>query len=490
VSDDVIIVGAGPAGLTLACELRLAGVSTVVLERLPGLKTQSWGTAINSATVELLDQRGLMEPLSEDGFSWPLAYFSNLKLDPMRQTEQHSFSFIVSQANLERRLEQRARDLGAELRYGHEVTALRQDTDGVSVTVRTDAGTSTVEGRFLVGCDGGGSTVRELAGIDFPGTDAPFHGLVGDLEFKPDTELLQHVGAHQCATGLFLLAQVGENVLRIATGEFDRDSPGPQPAALEELQASAERLMGLNLGDVVPRWLARWDNRARQAARYRQGAVFLAGEAAHVHFPLGGLSLNGAVEDAANLAWKLAAELAGWAPAGLLDTYEAERQPVADRAISVASAQVALMYPLERVAPLRALFTELIQVDAVNEVLVRMVAGLDVRYALSGADAHPLIGRRLPPFELASADGPATPAEALRTGRGVLLELGGDAPDVSGWSGRLSVVRAEPVNTVDADLVLLRPDGRVAWARRRGGTGTDGLHQALSAWFGAPDPAA
>jgi 2-polyprenyl-6-methoxyphenol hydroxylase-like FAD-dependent oxidoreductase len=485
-TEAVAIAGAGPVGLMLACELRLHGVETVVLERLPEPRAQSWGSALNSATVEVLDQREVMEAIRTDGFEWPMAYFAGFSLDPGKLTERHNSTFIVSQANVERRLEEHAVKIGADVRRGHEITGVDQDDTGVAVSVRTATGDYRMPCRYLVGCDGSASAVRQAAGIKFPGVDAPFHGLVGDLAVEPDDDLFQRVGAHQHDRGPFLLAQVGERALRIALGEFGAEPPPAEPA-LAELRALAERVSGRPLSSGHPLWLARWYNVTRQAERYRAGSVFLAGDAAHVHFPLSGLALNAGIEDAVNLGWKLAADLHGWAPAGLLDSYHAERHPVGAAACLATQAQVALMHPMDTVAPLREIFRELLELPEVNEHLVRLTGGLKVRYTPAGP-AHPLTGCRLVNAPLTTADGETTVARTLYAGRGVLLDLSAGAlpvPDVASWTDRIDVVIAAPVEEIPARQVLLRPDGRVAWAAPPG----TGLPEALAAWFGTSEDA-
>lgn len=488
-SPAVAVAGAGPVGLMLACELSVAGVEVVVLERSPEPRRDALGMAINATVVELLHQRGLMDGLRPHGLSWPAAHFAHIPLDPARLTGRRENNFIVPQARLERRLEERAAELGIEVRRGTEVVGLSQDGTGVTVRVRTSGGAEDepVRAAYLIGCDGADSTVRSLAGIGFPGEDLPFHGITGDL---PATDALSAwFGAHQLDRGMFTVAPSAPGVLRVSTGEFGVEpADAAAPAGVAELRDAARRLTGRDLDLPEPHWLARWGHRTRQAERYRDGRVLLAGDAAHVIFPLGGQALSTGVEDAVNLAWKLAAALRGDAPAGLLDTYEAERHPVAARARRTTLAQSALMHPMDRIAPLRELFAELVELPQVNEFLVDMAAARDVRYAF-GPD-HPLVGGRLPDVPLTTASGGIGLAGTLHAARGVLLVLGdGAAPaeEAAGWAGRVDVVRAAPSAEIDATALLLRPDGRVAWAAGDGGAA--GLRDALAAWFGDPVPA-
>jgi 2-polyprenyl-6-methoxyphenol hydroxylase-like FAD-dependent oxidoreductase len=498
--ETVVIVGAGPTGLMLACELALAGARPVVLERLPEHSGQAPGMAINSTVVELLDQRGLMDPLRDESLEWPQAHFAHLFLEPTELAEPHEYTHVLPQAHLERWLEERAGALGARVLRGHEVVGLAQDGDGVTVRVRTGGTERDLRCAYVVGCDGARSAVRQLAGIDFPGTDEPFYGIVGDLATELTDEVIGHIGAHQCPGGVYTVSPFGPGGVRIATGEFDAAPPDPDaPVTVDELRESVRRLTGADPVPGTPIWLARWDNATRQADRYREGRVFVAGDAAHVHFPLGGQAMSTGIEDAVNLGWKLAAAVGGWAAPDLLDTYHAERYPVGERACLTTRAQVALMHPMARVAPLRDVFSELLRFPDVNDYLVRMAGGLDVRYRMAGQPhgdgAHPLLGRRLPAVPLNTADGPSSTAQVLRTGRGVLLDFTGrNGLDerADGWADRVDVVRAEPEPRIGACALLLRPDGRVAWVAgdRVERPEQASLGNALRAWFGAPARAA
>jgi 2-polyprenyl-6-methoxyphenol hydroxylase-like FAD-dependent oxidoreductase len=493
----VIIVGAGPVGLLLACELRLHNVETIVLESRLEPSTRSYGMALNSATVELLDQREVMESIRTVGFEWPFAHFSSLSLDPTTLPERHSFNLVVNQSQLEHRLERHALKLGADVRRGHEFLGLEQDEEGVAVSVTAPAGAYTTQCRYLVGCDGSASTVREAAGIDFPGVKSPFHGIVGDLEVEPGADLDQYLRLQYYERGTFALVPVADGVLRITLGEFDAEPPGhDEDPTRAELKTLLRRVTGLELSVGRPRWLARWYDVTRQAQQYRLGAVFLAGDAAQVNFPLNGLALNTGLEDAMNLGWKLAADLNGRADADLLDTYHTERHPVGARAGWATRAQVALMHPSQHIGPLRELFQELIQFTEVNEYLVRLTGGLESRYPPVDEPAHPLVGRRLVNATLRAVDGETTVARLLHPGCGVLLDLSGNdrpASDVAGWADQVDVVTAEPTAEIPAARVLLRPDGRVAWALASEESTPDnadlpdvGLHAALTTWFGAP----
>lgn len=494
----VVIVGAGPVGLLLAYELRLHDVETIVLESR--LEPRPWsGLALNSGAVELLDQREVMESIRAVGHEWSYEHFSCLFLDPAKLPERHSLNMRVKQYELERRLKEQVLKLGADVRCGHEFLGFEQDEEGVTVRVRASDGVYPMRCRYLVGCDGSTSTVREAAGIDFPGVESPFHGIVGDFEVEPGNNFYQYLGLRRWERGISIVVPVGDGVLCIMLGEFDTEPPEhEEDPTLAEMETLLRRLTGLELSVGRPRWLGRYYNITRQARQYRLGAVFLAGDAAHVSFPFNGLLLNTGLEDAMNLGWKLAADLNGHARADLLDTYHTERHPAGARAGSVTRAQVALMHPNQHIGPLREIFQELIQFSEVNEYLVRLAGGLEVRYPPIGepATAHPLVGCRLVHAPLHATDGETMVARVLYPARGVLLDLSGGgrpAPDIAGWADRVDVVTAEPTDEIPATTVLLRPDGRVAWALASEESTPDnadlpdaGLRAALRMWFGAP----
>ncbi|MEV6342328.1 FAD-dependent monooxygenase [Actinoplanes sp. NPDC051851] len=482
---DVVVAGAGPVGLMLACELQLAGVRTVVVDRLPKPSGQSRALGLHARTVEVLDQRGLLDRFREGAPVWPTAHFAGLRrLDLSALDGNHTYALMVPQSRTEAILAERAVELGVEIRYGHEVTELVQDEDGVSVTVRTPAGDQRLRASYLVGCDGGTSAVRKLAGIDFPGSPSTMNAVLGDVrlaeEQPPGPQLRRMPG------GLFGVVPLGEDNYRVVAVEF-RTQPRPRelPVTLEELRASVKRVAGVELEMDQPIWMSRFGNATRQAAQYRSGRIFLAGDAAHVHFPAGGQGLNTGVQDAVNLGWKLAAVVAGWAPPGLIDSYHAERHPVAQQVCHNTRAQLALMDPAEEITPLRELFGHLMEFASVNRYLAGMIAGVDIRYDLAGVD-HPLVGKRLPDL---SIGGPVSrTVNLLHSGRGVLLDFASDpgiAELVAGWAGRVDHVVARCDTEVSA--MLVRPDGYVAWATGLSAT-SDGLGDALARWFGAAGP--
>ncbi|OLE28478.1 MAG: hypothetical protein AUG49_02295 [Catenulispora sp. 13_1_20CM_3_70_7] len=466
----VIIVGAGPTGLLLAGELALGGVRPLVLDRLAAPAPRAPGMAINSATVELLDQRGLLDELLEGTIELPMAHFSNIWLDQSALFGPHTHSRVVPQSRLEQRLAQWAADLGVTVRRGVEVVGLRQDEDSVVLDVRTPDGPQQLTARYVVGADGVRSAVRQLAGIGFPGRDHPFSGIIGDVRIaSADFQVEAHFGAkYSPVGGLFTATPIGPDLWRIVTSEFGVAFTGDlsDEVTLAELNARALRLTGAEL---------------------------VAGDAAHVFFALNGQRLSTAFQDATNLGWKLAATLSGRAPADLLDTYQAERLPAGRFAVENVEAQLALASPPESAAPLRALFGHLLAFEPVNRFLAETAQGLGVRYLPdAGPDAddtppHPLLGLRLPPVRLHTADGEITLPSLLRAGHGVLLDASGgkaDRPDLTGWADRVDVIEVETHPELDLTAALLRPDGHVAWLTDDAND-LSGLTEAITTWFGS-----
>lgn len=481
----VVIAGAGPTGLMLACELRIAGVETVLLERLAEPTGQSRALALHARSAEVLDQRGLLGPFLAEGVTWPHGHYAGLRLDMNRLDGQHKYTLHIPQSRVEHLLEKAAVELGADIRRGHEVTGLARRDDGVEVTVRTDTGEYRLASPYLIGCDGGHSTVRDLAGIGFPGTSSSLWGVLADVDsFEAPVAVREAIISPQ---GWFSVSPLGDRLTRLM---FIQDAPPEEDAenlTADQLGAMVQRMTGLTVEIGEPQWSSRFGDATRLAERYREGRVFLAGDAAHIHFPLAAQGMNTGIQDAVNLGWKLAATLHGWAPPGLLDTYHAERYSVGDFVCTNVRAQISLTFPLDRMTPARDLLSRLLEFDDVHDYLAGRMSGTDVRYRVAGADGDTMLGRRIPDAPLLTSDGPTTVLSTLRRGRGVLLSLcqRADLTVAAEWADRVDVIHADAVPELPPQALLLRPDGHLVW---RGGTGDETLVDALRTWFGSPAP--
>lgn len=485
---DVIVVGGGPVGMMLACELRLHGVEVTVLEREPEPNRQSRAFRLQPRTMELLDHRGLADRFRNGRKEWPKAHFAGLRplLELGDLPSEHPYSLLIPQAETERLLAARATELAADIRRGHRLTAFVQDADSVTAEVSGPDGAYTLAARFLVGCDGGRSTVRGLGDFGFPGTAANVTALLGDVLLEDPSQLPTGIpGTLRTPNGLLMAVALETPVVRVLTTEF-RAPVGDtaRPVGADELRAAIERVTGRSVDLAETYWLSRFSDATRLVEEYRRGRVMLAGDAAHIHFPIGAQGLNLGLQEAVNLGWKLAATLRRGAPERLLDSYHRERHPVAARVLRETRAQLALMDPDPRTDPLRELIGELLALPAVNQHLSGLVSGTDVTYGAADG-AHPWTGRTAPALALKTADGHARVADLLHDGRGVLLDLAGTFP----FERYTRLLRARPVDPVRAETVdapgvealLIRPDGHVAWA----GAGRDlGLPRALETWFG------
>ncbi|MFD5818881.1 FAD-dependent monooxygenase [Streptomyces sp. NPDC127038] len=492
---DVVIAGAGPTGLMLACELRLAGADVIVVERLAERSGESRAGGIHSRTLEVLDQRGVLERFLDEGQLQPVGHFSGLYLDFDESESRHPYPLMILQSAIERLLEEWAAELGVRVRRGCEVNGIDQDETGVSVEVTgAREASATLRARYLVGCDGGRSTVRRLAGIGFPGTEATMTALIGDVELPDLPE--DYVWVRRTPAGDYSAIAFEPGWHRVITSEFDRVADREESVTFERLQESLVRVAGTDFGMRNPRWVSRFNDAARQADRYRKGRVLLAGDAAHIHFPAGGQGLNMGVQDAVNLGWKLGSVVGGRAPESLLDTYHAERHPVGERVLHNTRAQSALVRPGPQTDALREVFGSLMVFDEVNQYLRHLLTALDIRYPVDGD--HPLTGRRVPDADLKGPDGVTRVHELLHSARPVLLDLTGGAQTAAaaaGWAGRVDVVEARSeddtwivpaLGEIPAPAALLiRPDGHVAWAAEDGAApDTGGLQAALETWFG------
>ncbi|WP_214413936.1 FAD-dependent oxidoreductase [Sphaerisporangium fuscum] len=488
---EVIVAGAGPTGLMLAYELRLAGVDVLLLERAPERGTvESRAGGLHARTMEVLDQRGILGPFLEAGRPIQAGHFSGLWLDFTGFPSRYPYLLGILQTKVERLLEERVLPAGARLRRSAEVVGLRQDEAGVEVEVAGPDGTERLSAAYLVGCDGGRSTVRRLAGIGFPGTPATLTALLGDVELADPPEDL--IFQERREGGAISVLQLEPGWYRVMTQQYDRVAGRDEPVTLDTLRQACLSIAGTDYGMHTPRWLSRFGDAARQASAYRSGRVLLAGDAAHVHFPAGGQGLNLGVQDAVNLGWKLASVVAGHTPESLLDTYHSERHPVAERVLQNTRAQTALSRVDSHTTALREVLGKLIEFDDVNRYLGEMVSALDVRYPMGAG--HPLAGHRVPDADIETSSGDTRVFRLLHAGRGVLLDLTAGAEygaAAAPWADRVDVVRA----TSAADrwvmpslgavpvpaAVLLRPDGHIAWAADAGS-----LPGALTRWFGPP----
>ena len=495
---DVVIVGGGPNGLLLAGELALAGVRPTVLERLPERPAMPKANGLVGRVVQALDQRGLYASLSgREGppVAMPAFQFGALPLELSRLEDNPMFVLPIPQRRLEELLEERARALGVQVLRGHRVTALSQDAGRVTAEVAGPDGAYELTARFLVGADGGRSTVRKHLGIGFPGiTDRGFTSRSGQVVIDPPGAVpgtgeleVPGLGRLRPATftrtehGLFAYGMFQPGLYRVSAVEWSQTPlEDTDDMPLEELRGAVRRVLGADVpmrepDGAHPALRRSAGVNSRQAERYRQGRVFLVGDAAHVHSGMGGPGLNLGMQDALNLGWKLAAEVGGWAPEGLLDTYESERRPVGERVVMQTRAQMALTAPGANTTALRALFGELLTDPANIRRVAELMAGADVRYG--DGHTHPLSGRWAPDLTLRTDDGPRRVAELLRRARPLLLSR-------TSGAGRAWEPRIDVVTTADApaEAVLIRPDGYVAWA----GEDTGGLEAALRAWCGAP----
>jgi len=471
---DVIVVGGGPTGLMLASELRLHSVRVVVLERLAEPTEQSRGQGLHARSVEVMDMRGLLDRFLavSEKFQVGGLFGGITKPWPERLDTAHPYGLATPQPVTERLLNERALELGTEIRRGCEVVGLGQDEEGVSVEL---ADGTRLRSRYLVGCDGGRSTVRKRLGVGFPGEPATVETLLGEMALTEDPETIDAVVTEVRRTQLrFGAAPLGDGMYRVVVPADGVHEERTAPPTLEEFRRQLHAVAGTDFGAHAPRWLSRFGDATRQAEHYRVGRVLLAGDAAHIHPPTGGQGLNIGVQDAFNLGWKLAAAVAGWAPADLLDGYHAERHPVAARVLRNTRAQIALMGTDPGATALRELFTRLMDFEEVNRYVTGMITAVDARYDFG--EGHELLGRRMRDLPLKRG----RLYELTRTGRGLLLDQTGRL-SVAGWADRVDHV-VDVSEELDVPGVLLRPDGHVAWA----GEDPRGLLDRMRRWFGAP----
>jgi 2-polyprenyl-6-methoxyphenol hydroxylase-like FAD-dependent oxidoreductase len=495
----VVIAGGGPTGMMLAAELALAGVDVAVVERRPSQDLPgSRAGGLHSRTIEVLDQRGIADRFLAEGQVAQVAGFAGVSLDISDFPTRHNYGLGLWQNHIERILAGWVGELAVTIHRGREVTGFAQDATGVEVELSDG---EPLRADYLVGCDGGRSVVRKAAGIEFPGWDPTTSSLIAEVEMAEEPELgvrRDDKGTHgigrveyQIRDGEIVYAN--EGLVRVGVTERHLGSAG-EPT-LRDLSEGLIDVYGTDYGVHSPTFISRFTDMTRQAASYRDGRVLLAGDAAHVHSPVGGQGLNTGVQDAVNLGWKLAQVVKRTSPEDLLDTYHAERHPVAARVLHNTMAQTAFMRPGdERNEALRETVSELLSMDEPRKRFAAMLSGLDIHYDLG--EGHPLLGRRMPDLDLVTADGPLRAFELLHGAKPVLLNLGEpDGFDITPWADRVRLIDASykgewelPVlGVVSAPTaVLVRPDGYVAWV----GDGTDvGLTDALATWFGPPTAA-
>ncbi|OBA86870.1 MULTISPECIES: FAD-dependent monooxygenase [Mycobacteriaceae] len=477
----VLVAGAGPTGLMLAGELALAGIDVTVFER----RTErdlvgSRAGGMTSRTLEVLDQRGIVDRFLSEGVTGQNGHYAGIFFDVSDLPTRHNYGLALLQYRIEKILADWVAEMGIVIHYGGEVAGLSQQPEFVEITL---ADRTSHRCAYLVGCDGGRSLIRKTAGIAFPGWEQSTSCLVADVEFTDEPPW----GMHRDGGFHSFFSFDGEDTVRVMVTEptiANTDEP-----TLADISTALIAARGTDYGLRSATWVSRFTDTTRQAATYRDRRLLLAGDAAHVHFPIGGQGLNTGIQDAVNLGWKLGQVVNGVSPDSLLDTYHFERHPVAARVLHNTMAQTALNASGARIDALRDTVAELLALDESRARIAAMMCGLDIRYDLG--DEHPLVGRRMPDLDLITADGNVRLFTLLHDARGLLLELTGSGwpLDVTRWAHRVSMVDAQAadrwtvpiIGEIDTPaMVLVRPDGYVAWASDRADIG---LEQALNRWF-------
>jgi 2-polyprenyl-6-methoxyphenol hydroxylase-like FAD-dependent oxidoreductase len=494
----VVIAGAGPTGLMLAGELALAGVDVAIVERRASQDLAgSRAGGLLSRTIEVLDQRGIADRFLSEGQVAQVTGFASVRFDISDFPTRHNYGLGLWQNRIEHILAGWVGELSVPIHYGIEVTGFAQDDTGVDVELSEGP---SLRADYLVGCDGGRSLIRKAASIEFPGWDPTTSSLIAEAQMAEEPELgirRDALGVHafgreqyEIRDGKVIFADEGP--VRVMVTEAQVGTTG-EPT-LHDLSEALIAVYGTDYGIHSPTFISRFTDVTRQAAVYREGRVLLAGDSAHIHSPVGGQGLNTGVQDAVNLGWKLAQVVKRTSPDGLLDTYHAERHPVAARVLRGTMAQTALMRVDDRIEALRDTVSELLSMDEPRKRFAAMMSGLDIHYDLG--EGHPLLGRRMPDLDLVTANGPLRVFTLLHDVRPVLLNLGEPGGfDITPWADRVQLIDAEcdgswelpAIGTVTApSAVLIRPDGHVAWV---GDATQVGLADALTTWFGPPTAA-
>jgi 3-(3-hydroxy-phenyl)propionate hydroxylase len=480
----VVIAGGGPTGMMLAAELALAGVDVVIVERrasqdLEGTRSRG----LHSRTIEVLDQRGIADRFLSQGQVAQVAGFADTRLDISDFPTRHNYGLALLQNRFEEILAGWVGELAVPIHRGVEVTGFAQDETGVDIEL---SDRPPLRARYLVGCDGGRSLIRKAAGIEFPGWDPTVSSIIAEVEMRERPEpRIHHDDQGTQAIGPL------EDGRRFGVVLSERYVPEAAEPTLRDLSQALVAVWGTDYGVHSPTWISRFTDMTRQAASYREGRVLLAGDAAHVHYPVGGQGLNIGVQDAVNLGWKLAQVVNETSPESLLDTYHAERHPVGARVLTNNMAQTMLTRSDARIDALRDTVSELLSMDEPRKRFAAMLSGLDVHYDLG--EGHPLLGRRVPDLDLETTGGPRRVFTLLHAARPVLLNLGepGDF-DITPWVDRVQMIDAKYVGTWELPVLgavtaptaaLIRPDGYVAWV---GEPADPGLPDALTSWFGRP----
>jgi 3-(3-hydroxy-phenyl)propionate hydroxylase len=479
----VVIAGGGPTGLMLAGELALAGVDVAIVERRPSPDlVGSRAGGLHSRTIEILDQRGIADRFLSQGQVAQVAGFAWIRLDISDFPTRHNYGLGLRQKHIERILAGWVGELGVTIYRGLEVIGFAQDVSGVDVELSDG---NTLRAEYLVGCDGGRSLIRKAAGIEFPGWDPTTSALIAEVEMAEEPVW----GLRRDSIGVQSLSRLEDGPVGVLVTERQVGHTG-EPT-LRDLSEALIAVYGTDYGVHTPTSISRFTDMTRQAASYRDRRVLLAGDAAHVHFPVGGQGLNIGVQDAVNLGWKLAQVVKETSPESLLDTYHAERHPVAARVLRDTMAQTALLRHDDRIEALRDTMSELLSMDEPRKRIAAMMSGLDVHYEIG--EGHPLLGRRMPDLDLVTPGGTVRVFTLLHDAHAVLLNLGNPLGfDISPWAQRVLAIDAKYAGSWELPVLgqvaapaaaLIRPDGHVAWV----GDGTDsGLRDALTTWFGSP----